>query len=130
MINTSGCSRVNYYILELTDAATCKCSVREGVLRNFATFAGKYLCQSLFSNEVAGLRSATLLKKRLWHSCFPVNFTKFLRTTFLQKSYYKKHAAIYKKHFRYLLDHQKGAPSMLSPINLIDNKLLNPLSHV
>ena len=82
MINTSGCSRVNYYILELTDAATCKCSVREGVLRNFATFAGKYLCQSLFSNEVAGLRSATLLKKRLWHSCFPVNFTKFLKTPF------------------------------------------------
>ena len=26
---------------------------------------------------------ATLLKKRLWHSCFPVNFVKFLRTLFL-----------------------------------------------
>ena len=25
---------------------------------------------------------ATLLKKRLWHRCFPVNFTKFLRTPF------------------------------------------------
>ena len=25
---------------------------------------------------------ATLSKKRLWHRCFPVNFTKFLRTTF------------------------------------------------
>ena len=24
--------------------------------------------------------SATLLKKRLWHSCFPVNRAKFLRT--------------------------------------------------
>ena len=23
---------------------------------------------------------ATLLKKRLWHRCFPVNFVKFLRT--------------------------------------------------
>ena len=23
------------------------------------------------------------IKKRLWHSCFPVNFAKFLRTTFL-----------------------------------------------
>ena len=29
------------------------------------------------------LRSATLLNKRLWHSCFPVNFAKFLRTPFL-----------------------------------------------
>ena len=25
---------------------------------------------------------ATLLKKRLWHRCFPVNFAKFLRTLF------------------------------------------------
>ena len=25
---------------------------------------------------------ATLLKKRLWHRCFPVNFGKFLRTPF------------------------------------------------
>ena len=33
-----------------------------------------------FLNKVADLRSATLLKKRLWHSCFPVNFAKFLRT--------------------------------------------------
>ena len=28
-------------------------------------------------------RPATLLKKRLWHRCFPVNFVKFLRTPFL-----------------------------------------------
>ena len=30
-----------------------------------------------------GLRPTTLLRKRLWHSCFPVNFVKFLRTPFL-----------------------------------------------
>ena len=59
-----------------------RCSVRKGVLRNYAKFTGKHLCQSLFSNKVAGLRLATLLKKRLWHRCFPVNFLKFLRTTF------------------------------------------------
>ena len=35
------------------------------VLRNFAELTGKYLCQSLFFNKFAGLRSATLLKKRL-----------------------------------------------------------------
>ena len=29
------------------------------------------------------VRPATFLKKRLWHSCFPVNFAKFLRTPFL-----------------------------------------------
>ena len=33
-------------------------------------------------NNVAGLRPVTLLKTRLWHKCFPVNFVKFLRTPF------------------------------------------------
>ena len=35
----------------------------KGVLRNFAKFTGKQLCQSLFLNKVAGMRYATLLKK-------------------------------------------------------------------
>ena len=47
-----------------------------GVLRNFAKFTGKHLCQSPFLN-----RPATLLKS-LWHRCFPVNFAKFLKTSF------------------------------------------------
>ena len=51
-------------------------------LKNFTKFTGKHLCQSLFFNKVAGLRSATLLKKRLWHRYFPVNFAKFLKTPF------------------------------------------------
>ena len=29
------------------------------------------------------IRPATLLKKRLWHRCFPVNFAKFFLTPFL-----------------------------------------------
>ena len=41
--------------------------------------------ESLF-DKVAGLRPATLLKKRLWHRCFPVDFVKFLRTPFLQST--------------------------------------------
>ena len=32
------------------------------------------------------LRPAGLLKRRLWHRCFPVNFAKFLRTPFLQNT--------------------------------------------
>ena len=32
------------------------------------------------------LRSATLLKERIWHRCFPVNFVKFLRTPFLRNT--------------------------------------------
>ena len=44
---------------------------KKSVLRNFAKFSGKHLCQSLF------------LIKRLWCRCFPVNFAKFLRTPIL-----------------------------------------------
>ena len=35
---------------------------------------GKNLCQSLFFNK----------EKRVWHSCFPVNFARFLRPSFSQ----------------------------------------------
>ena len=59
---------------------------KKGVRRNLAKFTGKHLCQRLFCNKVASLRPATLLKKRLWHRCFPVNFERFLRTTFLQNT--------------------------------------------
>ena len=59
-----------------------RCYVIKGVLRNFAKFTEKHLCQLLFYNKVAGPESATLIKKRLWHRCFPMNFAKFLRTTF------------------------------------------------
>ena len=56
---------------------------KNDVLRNSEKVTGKHLCQSLFFNKVADLRSTTLLKKRLWHRCFPVNFVKFLRIPFL-----------------------------------------------
>ena len=38
---------------------------KKDVPKIFTKFIGKHLRQSLFLNEVAGLRSATLLKKRL-----------------------------------------------------------------
>ena len=53
---------------------------KKGVPRKFAKFTGKHLCQGLFFNKTAGLWPPTLLKKSLWHRCFPVNFANFLRT--------------------------------------------------
>ena len=44
------------------------------------------LCQRLFLKRVAGFRPETLLKKRPWQRCFPVNVTKFLRTPFFQNT--------------------------------------------
>ena len=63
-----------------------RCFARKGVLRNSAKFSRKHLCQNLFFNKVADLRPVTLFKKRLWQRCFHVNFTKFLRTSFLQNT--------------------------------------------
>ena len=56
---------------------------KKGVSKNFTKFTGKHLCQSLFLNKVADLRPETLLRKRLWHRCFPVNFANFLRIPFI-----------------------------------------------
>ena len=64
-----------------------KCSMKKGALRNFTKFTRKHLCQSLFFyNKVARVRSATLLKRRLWHNCFPLNFAKFRRTPLSQNT--------------------------------------------
>ena len=68
-----------------SEAVARRCSIKKDVLRNFAKFTGKYLCQSLFFNKVTGLRHATLLKNRFWHRCFLMNFAKFLRTPFVTK---------------------------------------------
>ena len=48
-------------------------------------------------NTSLGLRSATLVKRRLWHRCFPVNFVKFLRTTFLPLVVTSEDLIIWKK---------------------------------
>ena len=57
--------------------------MKKVVLKIFAKFKGKHLSQNLFFKKVAGLKPASLLKKRLWRRCFSVNFAKFLRTPFL-----------------------------------------------
>ena len=40
---------------EGAEAVVCMCSAARPVLRNFAKFTGKHLCQSLFVNKVAVL---------------------------------------------------------------------------
>ena len=52
---------------------------RKGVLRNSAKFTGKHLRQSPLFNKAAGLSSVDSL-------CFPVDFAKFIRTSFLQNT--------------------------------------------
>ena len=80
----------NVYNFQIANVRSSRLKVvcEKNVLRNFAEFKGKHLCQSLFFNKVASLRPPTLLKKRLWHRCFPVNFAKFLRTPFLTEHFH------------------------------------------
>ena len=61
-----------------------------------------------FLDKGAGFRPGTLLKKRLWHRCFPVNFVKSLRTPFLTE------------HLRWLLLNVE-----LYSINYLDQKKNN-----
>ena len=58
---------------------------KKGGLRNFEKFTEKHLWKSFFFNKVAGLRPATLLKRRPWRRCFPVKFVKFLRPPYLRE---------------------------------------------
>ena len=64
-----------------------RCSLRKGVLRNFKKQSPGGFCKKGVLRHFAKLtgkqfRPATLLKKSPWHSCFPVNLAKFLRTPF------------------------------------------------
>ena len=46
---------------------------RKGVLRNFAKFTGKHLCQSLFFSKVAGL-ACNFIKKETLAQVFSCEF--------------------------------------------------------
>ena len=48
-----------------------------GVLKNFAKFIGNQMCWSLFLNNSTSWRRTILLKMRIQHTCFTVNFAKF-----------------------------------------------------
>ena len=66
------------------EAVAQACSA-EKMLLQISQNSQKNICARVsFSIKLQALgpRSATLLKKRLWHRCFSVNFVKFLRTPF------------------------------------------------
>ena len=54
------------------------------MLHSQATFC--MLHSEMFYKKGVLKNFANLLKKRLWHRRFPVNFAKYLRTPFLQKA--------------------------------------------
>ena len=78
--------------LNLYKPKTCMCRYRLGqhlvVLNLYSVSINKILnsqentCARVSFLIKLQAPPATLLKKRLWHRCFPVNFAKFLRTPF------------------------------------------------
>ena len=81
------CLRFNLYVvLQLaTRSNRSQMFFKIGVLKSFSKFIGKSLYQSLSFDKLVGLRPATLLKKRLWDRCFPVNFAKMFRAPFVSE---------------------------------------------
>ena len=75
MLNKCENSSVSMF---LSEAATGDV-LKKGVLKNFEKSTGKHLCWSLFLIK--------LLKKRLQHRCFPINFAKLIRTRLLQNTF-------------------------------------------
>ena len=58
------------------------------VLRNFKKFTGKHLCQSLFFNNVAGLRpqACNFIKKETVAQVFSCEFCEIFMNTFLYRT--------------------------------------------
>ena len=56
------------------------CSIKKGVLRNFAKFTGKHLCQSLFFNKVA--------EKEVLAQVFSCEFCKISKNTFFTEHFW------------------------------------------
>ena len=80
----------------ITRSSHRRCSLRKGVLRIFSEFTRKHLCQRL-------------LKKSLWHRCFPMNLAP-LRTPFLQNT-----------SERLLLNHKKQSSGCVLSENVLKN---------
>ena len=56
-----------------------------GVLKYFSKFTRKHLCWSLFFNKLAGLRLATVLKKRLRHMFFSCESYEIFKNSFFYR---------------------------------------------
>ena len=71
-----------FWWLISTEAVTLKCSVKKVFLKSSPnsqenTYAGVFFSVKL---QARSATLSTLLKKRLWHRCFPVSFAKSSRT--------------------------------------------------
>ena len=76
-------------LAKYTEAVVQRYSVKKVFLEILQNSNESTCARVSFFNEAAGQRPPTLFKKRLWHRCFPVNFTKFLRTPFVTEHFWR-----------------------------------------
>ena len=62
--NVANFIKIDCYSLLLFRRSHWRCSLKIGVLKNFAKFTGKHLYQSLFFSKVPSLKHAILLRKK------------------------------------------------------------------
>ena len=78
----------------------------KAVLRNFTKFTGKHLCQSLFSNKVAGLRPEALAQ------VFPSEFCQISNNSF------------FTEHLRWLLLFIDGSEDYIDVTEIEDVEII------
>ena len=64
--------------VELIRSSRFEVFCKKGVRLDFAKLTRKHLCRSFSFIKAASQRSTTVIKKTLWHRCFPLNFAKHL----------------------------------------------------
>ena len=79
-METSFVNEENYYIKTCNRSSHQRCSITKGVLRNFAKFTEKHLCQSLFLNKVAKKFLIKFLTKLKFLIKLPANVRTRART--------------------------------------------------
>ena len=80
LVNSCSSTFLSFYTeLQRIEAVDQKCSVKTCFWKFHKIHRKAPVLDSLFLIK-------TLLKKRLWHRCIPVNFAKFLRTTSFQNT--------------------------------------------
>ena len=70
------------YDYDLLRSSHRQCSLRRGVLRHFAEFTEKHLCQGLLFNKVAGLRpdAPTFTASQPFSSCIQIHYFNLSKT--------------------------------------------------
>ena len=84
------CARVFFYetpvpeSLYFSRSSQWRCYVKKNMFLETSQNSQENTCAG--ASFLIKLKPATLLRKRLWHRCFPVNFAKLLRASFLQNT--------------------------------------------